>query len=490
MLYNGIVDKTNPHKKQIKNQKRKRRICMKLKKVTALCMTAVLAMSFTACSKDEDNSNNDNSASSIKYTDITLGTDDTDLKAEIKLLTNRTDMLESTYAGTSWDEYIAEFNKLYPNITVKVEGITNYADDALLRLTSKEWGDIMMIPAVDSKNLSDYFISYGTLEEMDKEIRFASSSAYDGQVYGVPVTATAGGVVYNKKVFEEAGITELPKTPDEFIAALKLIKEKTDAIPLYTNYASGWALGQWDSYIFGAANGSATYKNQDVLHTSNPFSDNGKDSGAYAVFSILYNAVKEGLIEEDYMTTDWEGSKGMINRGEIGCMVLGSWAYTQMRDADVHGDDVGYMAFPVSVDGKQYAGAGPDYRFGINKYASEDNQKAAMIFVKWMTEKSSYSYNEGGIPIAQADDKWPAVYDSFNENGVEFVVDEPAIAGEEGLYDTLNSDSELAFDGDNGVRGQDIIVNASQNGKTLDEIMDEWNQKWTNAQKDNDVEIR
>lgn len=464
---------------------------MRLKKVTALCMTAVMAMSFTACSGDESKDNNSNSnKETIKYTDIELGKDYTDLKAEIKFLTNRTDMLEDNYKGTSWNDYLEEFNKVYPNITVKIEGITNYADDALLRLTSNNWGDVMMIPAVDKSALKDYFIPYGSLDEMNKEIRFASVWSYDGTTYGIPVTATAGGVVYNKKVFEEAGIEKLPKTPDEFIAALKSIKEKTDAIPLYTNYAAGWTLGQWDSYIFGCANGSATYKNQDVIHAKNPFADNGKDYGAYAVFSILYDAVKEGLIEEDYMTTDWEGSKGMINRGEIGCMVLGSWAYTQMRDADEHGEDVGYMAFPVSVNGKQYAGAGPDYNFGINKNSSEDNQKAAMIFVKWMTEKSGYSYNEGGIPIAQADDKWPAVYDSFKENDVEFVVDEPALAGEEEYYDLLNSDSELAFDGDNGVRGQDIIVSASQGTKTLDEIMDNWNARWSDAQEANDIEVK
>ena len=34
--------------------------------------------------------------------------------------------------------------------------------------------------------------------------------------------------------------------------------------------------------------------------------------------------LRDGLIEDDYTTTDWEGCKGMLNRGEIGCMVLGS----------------------------------------------------------------------------------------------------------------------------------------------------------------------
>ena len=56
----------------------------------------------------------------------------------------------------------------------------------------------------------------------------------------LPVNAQ--GIVYNKKVFEEAGVTELPKTPTEFIEALQKIKDNTDAIPLYTNFAAGWTM--------------------------------------------------------------------------------------------------------------------------------------------------------------------------------------------------------------------------------------------------------
>ncbi|MCI6227195.1 MAG: hypothetical protein SPC78_01375 [Candidatus Faecousia sp.] len=44
------------------------------------------------------------------------------------------------------DGYIAEFQKLYPNISIQYEGITNYASDMTTRLTSNDWGDICMIP--------------------------------------------------------------------------------------------------------------------------------------------------------------------------------------------------------------------------------------------------------------------------------------------------------------------------------------------------------
>lgn len=71
-------------------------------------------------------------------------------------------------------------------------------------------------------------------------------------------------------------------------------------------------------------------------------------------------------------------------------MVLGSWAYPQMEAAGENADDIGYMPFPISVNGEQYASAGADYSYGINVNASDDEKQAALIFVKWMTESLDF----------------------------------------------------------------------------------------------------
>ena len=103
---------------------------------------------------------------------------------------------------------------------------------------------------------------------MEGQIKFANTWDYDGLVYGVPSTGNAQGVVYNKRVFTEAGVTETPKTPDEFIAALQAIKDyDSSIIPLYTNYADGWPMEQWDGQIAGTTTGDSTYMNQKLLHT-------------------------------------------------------------------------------------------------------------------------------------------------------------------------------------------------------------------------------
>ncbi len=461
----------------------------KLFKVLSAVIAVTAIFSFAGCSKKAAASGT-SSGAALKYADVELGKTGTDITASLKLLTHRTDMLQDSYTGVTFAKYLAEFNKLYPNIKVEIEGITDYASVALLRLQGGDWGDIMMIPAIDKKELKNYFVSYGDLATMEKQIKFATNWEYEKEVYGVPSTGNAQGVLYNKKVFKQAGITKLPSSTDEFIADLKLIKEKTNAIPLYTNYAAGWTMGAWDAYLGGSATGDADYMNNVLLHTKNPFKNYGDGTHAYAVYKVLYDAAANKLIEDDYTTTDWEGCKGMINRGEIGTMVLGSWAFTQMQGAGPNPDDIGYMSFPITINGKQYASAGPDYCFGINAKASENNRNAAMIFVKWFTEKSGFAFNEGGIPIAANDDNYPAAYAAFSENNVAFVSDNPSADGESDLFNALNSESELNINAGGNLKVQQIIEHAANGTKSFDAIMDEWNKAWSDAQASESVEIK
>ena len=64
----------------------------------------------------------------------------------------------------------------------------------------------------------------------------------DKQVYSLPSSAYLKGIIYNKEVFNKAGITEAPKSQDAFIRDLEMIKERTDAIPFYTCYDFKWIL--------------------------------------------------------------------------------------------------------------------------------------------------------------------------------------------------------------------------------------------------------
>ncbi len=455
---------------------------MKAKQIIAASVAAAMALGLGACGSSNTGSSSEEA--STTYTDLVLGEDYTDLEAEISMFSNRTDMDAEDYGGVNFKEYLEEFNKVYPNIKVNITTDTNYADDALTHLQSGDYETIVMIPNIDKADLDTYFMSYGDLETMNKEVNYADTWMYDGQVYGVPSTATTSGIVYNKKVFEEAGITELPTTADELLADLQLIKDNTDAIPLYTNYAASWPLEQWDSLIGTTATGDNTYMNQGLAHDANPFSDPGDGTGAYNVYRVLYDAVANDLTEEDYSTTDWESSKTKLNNGEIACMVLGSWAYPQMEAAGDNAEDVGYMSFPITVDGTQYAASGADYCYGINVNATADEKTAALIFVKWMTEESGFSYNEDGLPVVAG-----STDTKLDFGDVTLLVDVAAKEGEEDLLNELNSESELNINAGGSDKTKEIVECASDGSKTFDEIMEEWNEAWTAAQEAAGVEI-
>lgn len=354
---------------------------------------------------------------------IKVGEDYQDLKASIKVLTNRTDIVDTVYKG-----YAEEFMNMYPNIKVEYEGITDYEQSLELRLTTGDWGDLCFIPtSVDKSELSSYFTPLGDYDTLDQTYNFAQDKSYDGTVYGIANGGTASGIVYNKRVWKEAGIDELPATPDEFLDDLQTIKDKTDAIPLYTNFAARWPMGAWDAYIGVTATGDADYMNNTICHTKNPFAKQDDMTGPYAVYYTMYESVARGLVEDDPASSDWESSKTKMNSGEI----------------------------------------------------------AAMLYMKWLIEDSSIYEDEGSIPALKSGDLPDALADF---EGVELLSDNPAKEGEETLFNEINSESEVGINNDD-YPDCELLEAALYGSDTLDDMMDQWNEKWSDAQESLGVEV-
>ncbi len=455
-----------------------------MKKLVSALLAAVMLLSLAACSNSEKPGGQGES----KYTElptidqIKVGEDYQDITATLKVLTNRNDI-----AGTVYAEYAKTFHELYPNITVQYEGITDYEESLNLRLPNGDWGDICFIPSsVAKSDMGNYFIPLGTVDALDPIYNFIADKSYNGTVYGIANGGNADGVAYNIKVLEQAGYStekgNMPSTPDEFLQMLQDVKDKTDAIPLYTNFSAGWTMGAWDAYVGIASTGDQDYRNYKIAHTANPFSDPGDGTGPYNVYKCLYESVARGLVEEDPMSSDWEGCKGMINRGEIGVMVLGSWAVAQFQEAGDNPDDIGYMPFPITVknaEGKRVTSAGGNYSYAINSKTSIDQQIAAMVYTKWLLEESPIFEDEGCIP-ARKDADMPDFLASFD--GIELLANNPAPEGHEDDFDKVNLESEVGINNDD-YPDCHIVECALLKNKTLDEIMDEWNAKWTSAQE-------
>lgn len=402
------------------------------------------------------------------------GSSDSDVET-ITFINHKTDW----ETNGKWDEYIAKFNEKYPDIKVEVQTITDYAGQMKTRMNSKEYGDVLMIPGdISPKDYENFFEPLGDTEELSEKYLGLNDRSYEGVQYGIPSQMNATGLVVNKKVFEDAGITEFPKTTEDFIAALKKIKENDSSIvPLYTNYAAGWTLSNWD-FTRPGVSGDPDFTNEMTSDTS-PF-DEGDTM--YTIYNTLYTVAKEGLIESDPTTSDWEQSKVDLANGKVAVMVLGSWAVPQIQKINEdNADNIMFEAFPVTAsDGKQYMPIGGDYNYGIN--VNSKHKKAARKFIDWMVNESDYAVDNGGIPTVKGAE-YPKVLQDSQDAGVELIEENPAPEGKESLFSDINNESELGI-GSTDTEKQRIIDAAVGNSKeSFDDIMKDFNTRWANAIK-------
>lgn len=394
---------------------------------------------------------------------------------KITVITHRTDLVDNLF-----QEYIIEFNKKYPEIEVNFEPITDYEGEIKIRMNTTQYGDVLMIPKMDSKKeLPDFFEPLGTVAEMSAKYEFTADQEYDGYIYGISTVGNAQGIIYNTEVFKAAGITKTPSTPKEFLAALTSIKAKTDAIPYYTNYAAGWPLGgQWGAMAPCVA-GNPKWKNFTLPHNDSPWA---KGTPYYVISKLLWDMVEMELIEDDPTTTDWEACKGMLAKGKIGAMVLGSWSIIQMqnaaKDLGISPDVIGYMPFPfTNKDGNMYSSVGSDYHMAINVHSK--NKDAARKWVDWFSSESGFSTHESGIPPLKAA-PYPPTLIAFQNLGVKFFQDEPSPTDEIGLVQEIDSESEIGIENEQ-YRMRIVEAAIGNRNETFEDIMTMLNAKWEKA---------
>lgn len=405
----------------------------------------------------------------------TAGSDsgtDGEIAGEITVITQRTDLVDTVF-----QDYKEQFEEKYPDVTVSFEAMTDYEGEIAVRMNTQDYGDVLLIPnSVKPSQYASFFEPLGTVEEMGEKYILTEEKAFEDQVYGVNITVNTQGLVYNKKVWEEAGVTETPTTPEEFLDALRAIQDETDAIPYYTNYADGWPLSQWDGNR--GAMGDPAYVNEHIAHSDTPWAP---DEWHGISDGLLYDVVAEGLTEEDPTTTNWEESKNLLASGEIGTMLLGSWAVTQMRqaaeDAGGSADDIGYMPFPYQVDGTFHAQMSGDYKNAIN--VNSENKAAARAWIEWFAEESGYAKSEGGIsPLV--DGPQPDTLGEFEELGVEYVELDARPQGEESLEEDIVEASEIDLYG-NIYRQELVDIARGAKDGDKESFFAELNARWAEA---------
>lgn len=371
--------------------------------------------------------------------------------------------------------YLDDFARKYPNIKVHYICLSDYENEIKVLMETGDYGDLLYTPGfVDDTYLLKYFEPLGEYDELSQKYNYVNRShRLNNTVYSLPSSAYLSGIAYNKNIFCQAGISTLPKSIDEFYEDMEYIKDRTDAIPMCSNYANEWALYYWTELPFLEMTGDASYKGNQFIFEKNPYSEG---STFYQVYSLLYRMVKNGLVEPD-LSLDWGTELNMLNTGELGCAVVGSWALKRIKELGNSSDNIGFMPFPNEVNGKQYMTISTDYCYSISKQSK--HKEAAKTLLTYLLDESGFALNEERVSILKTD-PFPNSYGNMQNIVVETALPYP---GNNYFY---YSQMAQAFNpNDTSEIKRIITAGAGLSDESFDDIINDWNMRWESARPGN-----
>ena len=286
----------------------------------------------------------------------------------------------------------------------------------------------------------------------------------DNKLYALSINVNYNGVVYNKKVFKDAGITATPKTEEELLADCALIKAK-GVVAVASNFKDGWPLGYFDDGTMQAdLSAVPNYKNTLVKNDKYYNDDKG---GALYGLNLLRNLSSKGYLEKDLMSTNWDGSKKDIATGKVAMMFLPSWFPSQAIGAGMNVDEVGM--FPVP--GAKALVFSPDTFYAVTK--NSKFPELSKEFFKYMWKDGLMPLKVGNIPP----NKDVKLDSAFVKELLSSKL--PLIQGDvdSADYQALVNKAQI----DPGAIAQEYV--SAKSDKDAQAVTDKYNKKWSEAKK-------
>lgn len=145
-----------------------------------------------------------------------------------------------------YNALIAEYERTHSNITIELTCLQNdYQTVLKTKINSGEIPDLFMSSSYnDNIVYQDYTYDLSKEEFIQKiEPSALQGVTLDGAITGVPLVIQSHSFIYNKDLFEQAGITTLPTTLDEYREACDKLQE-SGIQPFSTGFAEWWVLPQ------------------------------------------------------------------------------------------------------------------------------------------------------------------------------------------------------------------------------------------------------
>ncbi|MEF2967640.1 ABC transporter substrate-binding protein [Paenibacillus sp. M1] len=294
----------------------------------------------------------------------------------VKIFQFKTEIVEGL------NELKVEFEKEYPNIKLDIQTVGGGADYAAALKTKFASGDAPDI--FSNGGFAELDMWQDKIEDLsdqpwvkDLVPLAAEPMTKDGKVYGMPMNLEGIGYVYNKDLFEKAGITETPKTITELEEAAKKL-QAIGVTPFGNAYQEWWLLGNQgistafarqdnvDEFIKGLNEGTASIVgNQQFENWSN----------------LLKLTVQYG--QKNPLTTDANTHLALFANGEVAMMQEGNWAQT-LVDNITPDMNIGMFPMPIDDDAEKNdkLTVGIPANLVVNKESA--SKEEAKTFLNWL----------------------------------------------------------------------------------------------------------
>ena len=218
---------------------------------------------------------------------------------------------------------------------------------------------------------------------------FMGPSTIDGEIYGLPVAASARAMYYNKGLLEQAGVGEPPATWDELVAAAEKVNALGDDIHGFGLQGGGDT--ETDAYWY-----YALWTHGGDIIDENGQSGIGSDA-AIAATNRYKSLIDAGLTQPGVTNYNRQDVESMLKQGKVGMILSGPWLRGQMKD---EAPDVDYGIAAIPADAAQATYGVTD---SIVMFADSEVKAEAWKFLaeaafseKWRAE---FSQKEGFLPV-------------------------------------------------------------------------------------------
>ncbi|MFJ2233808.1 extracellular solute-binding protein [Streptomyces sp. NPDC087859] len=331
--------------------------------IAATALVASLALAATACGGDSDSGDKADGPVTITWWDTSNATNEAPVyKALIKEFEAANKDVKVKYVNVPFDQAQNKFDT--------AAGASGAPD--VLR------AEVGWTPAFAKKS---YLLPLDGTEALADESKFKSNlieqAKYEGKTYGVPIVTDTLALVYNKELFEKAGV-EAPKTWDDLKKAAATIKDKTGVDGYWGSTQAYYA----QSFLYGE--GTDTVDADAKKITVN--SDAAKK--AYGTWLSLFSG--KGLHKADTTADAYAHIQDAFVNGKVAAIIQGPWEITNFYKGAAFKDkaNLGIATVPAGSTGK--AGA-PTGGHNLSVYAGSDaaHQKASLKFLNFMTSAKS-----------------------------------------------------------------------------------------------------